>query len=151
MYCSHCGSSMAESLNYCKNCGARNERNSLVIGNNSARPLGLAAVLIGGFGLFGFFFVLRELLRTPLDPIVLVVLMVAYLAAVVLMFSILVGHIWKNSGDIRIKGAERADEYPPTASFRAVNTAQLDEPRERHASVTEHTTRTLDELPIAKN
>lgn len=142
---------MPESLNYCNNCGARNERNELIVGNSSAKPLAVAAVLIGGFGLFGFYPILRELLLSRLDPIMLVALMVAYLAAVVLMFSILVGHIWKNSGDIRIKGAERADEHQPTASLRAVNTAQLEEPRERPASVTEHTTRTLDGVPVAKN
>ncbi len=140
---------MPESLNYCKNCGARNERNALIVSNNSARPLGLAAVLIGGFGLFGFFFVLRELLRNPLDPALIVVLMVAYLAAVVLMFSILVGHIWKNSGDIRIKGAERAHEDGP-ALFRGINTEQLEEPREMPVSVTEHTTRTLGHIPVSK-
>jgi hypothetical protein len=150
MYCANCGSSMPESLNYCKNCGARNERNALIVSNSSGRPLGIAAVVIGGFGLFGFYPVLRELLHSPLDPAVIVILMVAYLAAVVLMFSILVGHIWKNAGDIRIKGAERADTYQPPASFRAVNTAQLEEPREMPLSVTDHTTRTLDEVPITK-
>lgn len=141
---------MPESLNYCKNCGARNERNALIVGNNSVRPLAFASIMISGFGLFGFYAVLRELLHSSLDPTVIVVLMLVYITAVLAMFSIPIS-IWKKSGDMRIKGAERTDTYQPSSSFRAVSTAQLEEPREMPASVTEHTTRTLDEVPILKN
>ncbi len=142
---------MPEDLNYCKNCGARNERNALIVGNSSARPLAFAAVVIGAVGLGGFFPILRELLRNPLDPALIVVLMVAYLAAVVVMFSVLVGHIWKNSGDIRIQGAERAGDNQHLPAFQRLNTAQLAEPREMPASVTEHTTRTLDQVPVVRD
>jgi hypothetical protein len=106
MYCSHCGSQTDGNLNYCKNCGQRNERNPLLIRNSSSRPLSVGAVAIGCVGLIGFLPIMRELLRSPVPPGVMVVLLIAYLAAVVLMFSILVGHIWKNSGDIRVKQKE---------------------------------------------
>jgi hypothetical protein len=105
------------------------------------------ATAIGMLGLIGFFPILRELLHSPVDPTVMVVLLVAYLATVFLMFSVLVGHVWKNSGDIRIKGSqpqpERDKQY-----LRPVTTAQLEEPHEMPASVTEHTTRTLDEVSL---
>jgi hypothetical protein len=140
---------MPESLNYCKNCGARNERNAPVAGNSSARPMAFVAMMIGMIGLFGFYWILRELLRSPLDPMVVVILMIVYTVAVLAMFSIPIG-VWRRTADIRIKGSDRPDAYHPTASFRAVNTAQLEEPREMPASVTEHTTRTLDQVPISR-
>src|SRR3954453_22318309 len=106
MYCSHCGSLGGNDLNYCKNCGVRNDRNPLVVGNSSSRPLMIGASAIGMVGLIGFVAVLRELLHHGVDPTVMVILLVAYLATVFLMFSVLVGHVWKNSGDIRIKGGQ---------------------------------------------
>jgi len=147
MYCSHCGSLSGGDLNYCKNCGARNDRNPLVIGNAASRPFMFGATAIGMLGLVGFFPILRELLHSPVDPAVMVVLLVAYLATVFLMFSVLVGHVWKNSGDIRIKNSQRQPD-PEKQYLRPVTTAQLEERHEMPASVTEHTTRTLDEVPV---
>ena len=138
---------MPESLNFCENCGARNERNAPVIGNYSAGPFAFVAVMIGVIGLFGFYGILRELLRSPLDPMVVVILMVVYTFAVLAMFTIPIG-VWRRTAEARIKGSGPSDTYQPTASFRAVNTAQLEEPREMPASVTDHTTRTLDKVPV---
>jgi hypothetical protein len=140
---------MPESLNFCKNCGARNERNAPAGGNNSARPMAFVAMVIGMTGLFGFYGILRELLRSPLDPMVVVILMVVYTVTLLAMFSIPIG-IWRRSVDSRTRQPEQTDAYHPPASFRAVNTAQLEEPREMPASVTEHTTRTLDQVPISR-
>ena len=146
MYCSHCGSSTADNLNYCKNCGVRNEHTRLLVGNSSSRRLGFGAVAIGVSGLGFFVPVMRELLRSGVDPTVMVILLLAYLATVLAMFAILVGHVWKNSGDIRIKNSDM--EHPrPEPYLRAVNTAQLPD---RPASVTEHTTRTLEQVPLKR-
>jgi hypothetical protein len=150
MYCSHCGSSMPESLNYCKNCGARNERNAPVAGGSSARPMAFVAMMIGVIGLFGFYGILRELLRSPLDPMVVVILMIVYSVALLAMFAIPIS-VWRRSEEARTKGTGGREPYHPTASFRAVNTAQLEEPREMPASVTEHTTRTLDQVPLKRD
>ena len=134
MYCSHCGSSMPESLNYCNNCGARNERNALIVGNNSAKPMAVAAVLIGGFGLFGFYPIMRELLLSRLDPAVIVILMVAYLGAVVLMFSVLVD----TSGKIPGKFVSRALREPirinrPHHSAPSIRPSSRNQERSRRA------------------
>jgi hypothetical protein len=148
MYCSHCGSLGGNDLNYCKNCGMRNDRNPLIVGNSSSRPLMFSATAIGMVGLIGFFPVLKELLHSGVDPTVMVILLIAYLATVFLMFSVLVGHVWKNSGDIRIKGGLQAEQDTTQQYLRPITTAQLEEPRDFPGSVTEHTTRTLDEVPI---
>ena len=65
----------------------------------------------------------------------------------------MIGHVWKHSGDIRIKtkGNNVQDEYFPTGSTGRVNTAQLDEYREPAMSVTERTTRTLENTPLKRN
>ena len=78
MYCSHCGSQTDGNLNYCKNCGQRNERNPLIIRNSSSRPLSVGAAAIGCVGLIGFLPIMRELLRSPVPPGVMVVLLIGW-------------------------------------------------------------------------
>ena len=102
MYCSSCGRSLTENLNYCNNCGARNEKNAAVVGNSSSKILGIAGAFIGMVGLVGFVEVLKILLRSPLDTWAIVVILIAYLVVVFSMFAVLIGHVWKHSGDIRI-------------------------------------------------
>ncbi len=148
MYCSACGKSIPENLNYCNNCGARNEKNPLIVGNSSNRIMGIAATFIGMVGLVGFVEILKILLNSRLDTAAIIVILIAYLAAVFVMFAVLIGHVWKHSGDIRFKSKEGADKYNVPNSFRGVNTAQLQEPHDFPASVTEHTTRTLDNVPL---
>ncbi len=151
MYCSQCGSAMAGNLNYCQSCGFRNERNPMAVRNSSSSAMGIGAAFIGIVGLCAFYPILRELLHSSLDQATIVILMGLYVAAVFGMFSVLVGHVWKHSGDIRIKGAERADEHYSPPAFRGINTAQLEGSREKPASVTERTTRTLVDVPVDRN
>ena len=138
---------MPSNLNYCKNCGSRNEKNALVVGNSSSKIMGVAATFVAIVGLVGFVEMLKLLLNSRLETPALIAVLVVYLIAVFAMFAVLVGHVWKKSGDIRIKTNEQADEYAPP-EFRRVTTAQLVEPRDMPASVTEHTTRTLDEVVL---
>jgi len=145
MYCSHCGSQTADNLNFCKNCGKRNEHRMISPGGDrSSRRMLLAAVALGAVGISGFFPIMREMLRNGVDATVMVVLLIAYLVTVLLMFAIFVGHIWKNTGEPQIKGNGQETPYRDQY-FRGVNTAQLPD---MPASVTEHTTRTLDEIPV---
>lgn len=140
---------MPENLNFCKNCGSPNERNPSVV-YNTGRGYILASMMIGMFGLFGFYGVLRELLRNPLDPAVVVILMIVYSFALLAMFAIPLG-MSRRSGNVESNRIGRRESYGQPTSFRSVNTAQLEEPREMPASVTEHTTRTLDQVPLAKD
>ena len=107
----------------------------------------VAAVALGAIGISGFFPIMREMLRNGVDATVMVVLLIAYLITVLLMFAIFVGHIWKNTGEPQIKGSGQETPYRDQY-FRGVNTAQLPGPMDMPASVTEHTTRTLDEIPL---
>ncbi len=151
MYCSACGKSLPGNLNYCNNCGALNEKSPLIIGNSSYKIMGVAAAFVGMVGLVAFVGVLIVLLNSRLDTAAVIIILMAYLAAVFLMFAILIGHVWKNSGDIRIKSKDRADEYRGPDGFRGINTAQLDEYREPVMSVTDRTTKILENVPVERN
>jgi len=148
MYCSNCGQSLNGNLNYCNSCGTRVERSALVVNNSSSKPFAIAAMIIGGGGLFAFIPLLQELLRSRLDQPAVLLILAGYLLTVFLMFAVLIGHVWKHSGDIRIKGGLKEDDYAPPRSFRGVSTAQLNEPHQPPASVTDHTTKTLDHAPL---
>jgi hypothetical protein len=111
MYCSNCGQAMNGNLNYCNSCGTRVERNKLVVANSSQKPFAIAAALIGGGGLFGVIPLLKILLESRLDPPAVLFLLVAYLVTLFLMFAVLIGHVWKHSGDIRVRNDELRDGY----------------------------------------
>jgi len=150
MYCSACGSKIADHLNYCNSCGSRIEKNPLVISNSSSSSLGktLGAVLV--VGLIGFVAVLKILVDNPrLDIPAVVLILVAYLTALTLISAMCIGHMWKTSGNIRVhpKAEAEPERYLSPVTFRGTNTNQLGEPTiQPVGSVTENTTRTLDEV-----
>ena len=154
MYCSNCGKSINDNLNYCNSCGARIEKNPLVVSNAASPQLAKSLTVIAMIGLIGFVGVLKVLLDNGrLDTAAVIVILVAYLTTLFLICGMIVGHLWKHSGDIRIKAKETAD--PPNSvrggSLTAINTAQLEEHREPVMSVTEHTTRTLENVPVERH
>jgi|KBSSwiStaDraftv2_1062776.scaffolds.fasta_scaffold485727_2 hypothetical protein len=157
MYCSTCGNQIAEHLNYCNGCGARIEKNPLIIRNASSPYFGKALAVTSMMGFVGFIAVLKIVLDNGgnggLDVAAKVMILLAYLATLVLIVAMMIGHMWKNSGDIRIKQHEpkMPNDYFPPASLRPITTAQLEESRQPVASVTDHTTRTLDEIPISRH
>lgn len=151
MYCSTCGNKIAEHLNYCNGCGARIEKNPLVISNSSSPYLGKALAVTSMMGFISFIGVLKIVLENSgLDIPAKVIIILAYLATLVFIVAMMIGHMWKTSGDIRVKYHEpkMPDDYRSPAGLRPVTTAQLEEQRQP-ASVTEHTTRTLDQVPVA--
>lgn len=149
MYCSHCGTSIPGNLNYCKNCGSRVEKNAVIVSNSSSKMAMAAAGAIGVVGLGGVFPLLKILLESRLDQPAILMVLFGYLVTVFLLVAMLVGHAWKRSGDIRVH-ADDANDYLPPKSFRGPVTARLEAHREPAVSVTEHTTRTLDEIPVER-
>jgi hypothetical protein len=119
--------------------------------SNSASPqLAKTLGFVSVGGLLGFIAILKILLDNGrLDPAAIVIILFAYLTTLFLICGMMVGHLWKHSGDIRVHPNE-SDEYVPPKSFRGSITARLEGHREPAVSVTEHTTRTLDEMPIER-
>src|SRR5258708_6162959 len=150
MYCSTCGKSLNDNLNYCNSCGSRIEKNQITASNASTRPLSAGAGVLAIVGLVGFIPLLQTLIKSPLESPAIIVILIAYLVTLFLMFAVMIGHVWKHSGDFRIKGAKREHDYETPNSFRGINTAQLEEPRQPVMSVTDNTTRTLDKTPVTE-
>ena len=153
MFCSTCGNSIAGHLNYCNNCGARTEKTVRSADNSS--PTGWVAfsgALLAIFGLIAGVSILRILLNSRLDQTSIVIILVTYFVAVFLMFT---AYIVNMSGNGIMKSRRRPElnsseqPYVSPASFRPVTTAQLESAAEP-GSVTEHTTRTLDEVLIER-
>lgn len=149
MYCSHCGTLIPGNLNYCKNCGSRVDKNVVVITNSSSRSAMIAAGSIGVVGLAGVFPLLKILLESRLDQPAVLMVLFGYLAILFLLVTLPVAYAWKHSGNT-VSYPDERDEYAPPRSFRGPVTARLEAHREPAVSVTEHTTRTLDEVPVER-
>jgi hypothetical protein len=149
MYCSTCGNPVNENLNYCNVCGAKIGKNALQIHGSSSPILLIAAGFFGIVGLFGFIRLLRVLIDSRLDQPVILTILIAYLVTLLLLCSVLVGHVWKHSGKVRTDLNQEPEDYAPPKQFRGRHTNQLEEPREPFiGSVTENTTRTFDKVPL---
>lgn len=144
MFCAGCGSQIQSGLNYCNRCGKRvsdGEAGAASMAESMASSLGY----IGGFGFIGYIFVALVLVKNGVPPNYLVPITFFYFAALFgICFLIL-----KQTQLLRRGDEPRSDApYHETPSYlRPVTTAQLPEGYDSPASVTEHTTRTLDEVP----
>jgi hypothetical protein len=155
MYCSTCGQQIAEHLNYCNSCGARIEKNPLVISNSSSSQLAKPLAITVMMGFVGFIAVLKIVLDNPrLDIPAIVLIVIAYLAALTIISAMMIGHMWKTAGDIRVHAKKfntDSDGYESPRSFRGPNTNQLGEPvQQPSGSVTDNTTRTLNEVLVER-
>jgi hypothetical protein len=145
MYCSTCGNSVNENLNYCNSCGARLGNKPLQPGHSSS-PF----IYIGVAGLIGFILVLKILLDNHVDPTVMVIILIAYLATVFLLCAVTLGQNWHHSAGVFANPpAPPAEDYAAPKQIRTETTNQLEAPREPFiGSVTENTTRTFEHVPI---
>jgi len=145
MYCSTCGSSINDTLKYCKNCGVKlskddeKEDTPESILDNLLTTLCFVAI-------FGFFF-LVGLVAILLDKIIahqiVILIVISYLAALFGICYMLLSQVPKLIDAKLNKKSERGENVQP-AQLYAKNTARLEEPREPVMSVTENTTRTLE-------
>ncbi len=151
MYCWSCGKTVQDKLNYCSNCGARVEKgaseNDSSWMTSSSNPIGY----LGVFGLGGFIFLVMSLLKQGLDPGAVFAISAIYLAALFGICFLLLRQSSGRTGKRRSEKTNPESEYAPPKKFRSEITKQLDEPQsEPVPSVTEHTTRTLDEVLIER-
>jgi len=96
--------------------------------------VGLVAVLLGS--------------GMPKEPVVMIV--IAYLAAVFGICFILLKQVPKLI-DARLRANEFAEESRQAHRLTPLTTAQLEEYREPVMSVTDRTTKTLDQVPIQRS
>ena len=144
MYCSGCGSEIQAGLNYCSRCGRRVAEESKSGNPAWTNPL----VIVGntvGVGFVAFIFVLLVLVRNGVAADALFGITLVYFAA-------LVGICLMLFRQARLLSKDKAAELKPSepSYIKPATTAQLPEPTQGPATVTENTTRTLDEVAIGK-
>lgn len=146
MFCAGCGSPIQSGLNYCSRCGRRvaddshasqktPRSNPLVIAGNTA-----------GFGFLAFIFVVLILTKSAaMDKLPIIAFF--YFAA---LFGICFGIIRHGLPGERSEALPARDQSStPPSYLKPVITAQLEESRDMGiGSVTDATTRTLDELKV---
>jgi hypothetical protein len=153
MYCPHCGNESSGELNYCKRCGGSLNPPALsspretrpVVLPSTAWAMGVTMFLIIVFGLFAVFAALDKLAERGVTPPVLV-LTVIFGALTILGGASLLTFLWT-----RVLGSPRA-AAPAQFGGKPTHTSELPPsrlgalPDAHFPSVTEHTTRTFDNI-----
>lgn len=150
MFCSSCGSQIQSELNYCNRCGAKVGGGDPAIQKTVAENLSSAIGYVGGFGLLAFIFVVYLVMRNGGNIRVLIPISFFYLATLFGICYLTLRQISELTGKSHPTPRKSIHETSEPAYLKPATTAQLGEPTIRPASVTENTTRTLDEVLIER-
>ena len=144
---------MFDNMNFCNGCGAPSGHDANPPDRRAGRLFIIGGTFIGLIGLMTFFAVVRTLVTSPLDPATKAILIVTYLASVIIMFSVMVTLGWKqiNRPASPRKKSDEVAEYQRPTSFQDVSTSQLPVGDMDIGSVTDSTTRTLDEVVVRRS
>jgi hypothetical protein len=148
MFCAGCGTQIQSGLNYCSRCGRRvaESENAETFAKTLASSLGY----IGGFGFLGYIFVALVFVKNGVPPTYLVPITFFYFASLFgICYLILRQTELFRRRDTRRDDVQIRNDQP--SYLKPVTTAQLREGFDEPASVTDHTTRTLEEVPMRKS
>ena len=148
MYCSTCGTLLDTKLNYCNRCGARIEKLTAAENTDSSQSLsiGLGFVGLGGLGLtVGLIAILLDK-NVVIEAVVILAML--FLATIFGITFLMIRQLSRMTIPV---GSEQISEKPNPVQLGATNTAQLEEYRQPAQSVTEHTTRTLEEVLLKRS
>ena len=150
MYCSGCGTQLQAGLVYCSRCGRR-VAEDLAAGSWFSNPITATAV-IAGVGFFMFMLVIRALTRSEIPPGLFVPISFFYFAALFGICLMVLRYGSKPLPEVKpAKSFDTGELNAPPAYLSPVTTAQLEEARDFGiGSVTDRTTRTLDEVTIER-
>ena len=154
MFCSRCGATITEDLNFCSKCGERVSKTDVAekesVQKNMMDSLSTVAIAIGVGGMLFLVGLVAVMLDKAVSMQAVVVIAAIYLATWFAIMYKLIRQISRlvdaNLEERKLKSADS----PSLLQFPANSTAQLEAHREP-ASVTEPTTRTLDKVPIDRN
>lgn len=154
MFCPHCGSETAAELKYCKRCGGPNPlgltptyESRPVVSTGMAWAAGATTALVAIIGIGVTVAAMNDLARSDITPGALVWITLFCVLTVLGSVGLLL-RFWTH-----VLGATRP--APPAAPPPALRTADTNElsahhqgalPESRFTSVTEHTTRTLENM-----
>jgi membrane-bound ClpP family serine protease len=147
MYCSGCGTQLESELNYCNRCGNRVPKGEAM---SVAENLSQSVSYVGGFGLLGFIFVTLVLLKKGVPMEAFVPISFFYLTALVVICWLIIRHSSQLT-KLRIDARRSGENISEPHYLSPRTTAQLSEPADTSiGSVTEHTTRALDAVPVER-
>jgi hypothetical protein len=152
-FCSNCGNNLSDGLKYCNSCGfrlaAEDDGDKDGMPGKMLEKILTTVFLIVLFGLGILVGLMAILLEKNVDQRIAVVIAIAYLGAVFGICYTLLSQVPKL---IDAKLNERKQGRLPAATpqqLEPANTAQFIDRAGK--SVTDHTTRTLDEVPVKRN
>lgn len=122
--------------------------NKQTIIRNGSTALSIGAIVVAVFGLMIFMPLLQQILRSTLNTDAKIVILALYLLTVIGMFGILLWQGRKGTTEVSVKGNRSSSNVGGRDALRGITTAQLSEPTQPPASVTDHTTKTLDKVPF---
>lgn len=152
MYCPNCGNSVPNDLKYCNGCGKRlglDEDKDGTPGKMLNNIL-TALFFIVLFGMGILVGLAAVLLGNGAKPDSVVFLAVVYLATLFGICFTLIRQVPKLI-DAKLRSNDRSPDYAAPSQLKSRTTAQLEEHREPVMSVTDHTTRILDKVPLKDN
>ena len=150
MFCAGCGSQIQTGLNYCSRCGRRVADDSQLAKASRINPLTIVGQT-AGVGFVAFIFILIVLAKYGTMTNVFVPITFFYFAALFGICFMILRH-GSTSGKVEPTASRVEDGPSAPAYLRPVTTAQLHEARDMGVgSVTDATTRTLDEVKIERN
>ena len=145
MYCSECGNAIRPELNYCNRCGAAvlsRSSGNIEVASNLSNVVGA----IGVFGFLSYIAVLYLLLSNGVPWPGVAWISLFYLVAL----SIICSRILKLIGAQSSKPIRNSSWTATTGELDPPVNDRLIDDRGTPASVVEHTTRTLDQVPISR-
>ena len=147
MFCAGCGSQIQSGLSYCSRCGRRASEETGTGKVTWTNPLTIVGQT-AGVGFVGFIFVLLILTRSGALPNLYLPITFFYFAA---LFGICFMILRYGAAATKAETPRVVEDFPTAAYLRPVTTAQLEEARDMGiGSVTDATTRTLDEMKIER-
>jgi uncharacterized protein (DUF983 family) len=149
MYCSKCGNTISDKLNYCNNCGSQltiqktDGNNVVLIG------LIVSLALISMIGLGGAIWLIESLANKSMWAMQIFFIIGIYLLT---LFGITftIGKQISKIIDSKLGKNTKNAETILQPQLAAPITGQLEEARIKPMSVTEHTTKTLDEVLLKR-
>lgn len=151
MYCSTCGTLINEELNYCNRCGKRVAKDELMKHNDAAvsalKILSVSTGWVGVVGLGGLIPLIGILLGNRAAPELIVILSILFLATAFTICFMMTRQISRLIETVSPEKQNSKQNYA-TERLNSPVTGQIESPREPFISVTEHTTRTLEKIPV---
>ncbi len=154
MYCPNCGKTVNQKLKYCNGCGERLSKVAEIDKDGTPGKMLdnilTTLFLVVMFGLGILVGLVAVLLGNNVEPRFVMFIAIAYLAAVFGICHTLLSQVPKLI-DAKLKSRADSHESAAQPQLERLTTAQLEEYNEPVVSVTEHTTRTLDKVPLKES